>query len=188
MVKNRVIPWKNAVCLVLLICAMFGVMTPFTASATVELLVADCIKCHKKETSEIATKGMAHKEELDCQSCHESHRPKVADNIPLCNDCHSGEPHYEIQGCTDCHNPHTPLDVTLQGDSKDVCRTCHNPVYEVLSASTAKHRDLSCMTCHEGLHKTIPLCTGCHMQPHAASMLQRFPQCGNCHGIAHNLN
>lgn len=186
--RNRRFVRRSAVCMVLLCCAVYGALPLPAAAASPGLSVADCIKCHKQESAEIDAKGMAHKVELDCQSCHESHRPKVADNIPSCNECHSGKAHYDLLECTGCHNPHTPLDVTLKGDFKDLCKTCHETVYEVLSASQTKHRDLTCITCHEGKHKVVPLCTGCHVQPHTASMLQRFPQCGNCHGKAHNLN
>jgi len=178
----------KGVCLMVFCCAVFGALPRSAAAASAGLSVEDCIKCHRKEPAEIEARGMAHKTELDCQSCHENHRPKSANNIPSCNQCHSGKAHFELQGCTGCHNPHAPLDVTLKGDSKDLCKTCHDQVYQILSASKAKHRELSCITCHEGKHKEVPLCTDCHVQPHAASMLQRFPKCGNCHGKAHNLN
>ena len=58
------------------------------------LSVADCAKCHNQEPARIAADGASHKSEIDCQTCHEGHRPSVSDNIPSCNDCHDGASHY----------------------------------------------------------------------------------------------
>lgn len=169
------------------LCLVVQGLTPAAAGAAT-LVVADCVKCHAGESAEIAARGRAHGSELDCQACHADHRPRVASNIPACSDCHGGAPHYRLQGCQNCHNPHAPLDITLQGDLKEVCLSCHAEAFEQLLASKTRHRELGCAICHKGQHKTIPACADCHGLPHADGLHQKFPQCGGCHGIAHDPN
>jgi predicted CXXCH cytochrome family protein len=154
----------------------FGPVSP--ALAQTALVGADCAKCHEKEPQQIAEKGAAHKTAISCQDCHESHRPKVAKNIPECSNCHSGAPHYELKGCKTCHNPHTPLDITLKGELKDVCLTCHQQQGQEIKANPSKHGEVSCNFCHAEKHGVIPDCTQCH-QPHAPTMVQA--DCKTCH-------
>jgi len=71
--------------------------------------------------------------------------------------------------------------------SKD-CGACHGAVLSMLSASKVKHKDLACAFCHKEKHKTIPVCQDCHGTPHPAGIMAKFPKCGECHNIAHNLN
>lgn len=149
---------------------------PRAVAAT--LTAADCDKCHDKEPAQIAAKGAKHKTEINCQSCHENHRPKVANNIPKCSNCHGGKPHYEVQGCQGCHNPHSPLDITLKGEMKDVCLTCHKGPAEAMKASPSKHAAKACNFCHAEKHGVIPPCVQCH-KPHSNTMTQA--DCGTCH-------
>lgn len=71
--------------------------------------------------------------------------------------------------------------------SKD-CAACHKIAYTLLTASKFKHKNLSCVDCHQAKHKMVPQCQSCHGTPHPAPMLAQFPKCGFCHSIAHDLN
>jgi predicted CXXCH cytochrome family protein len=148
------------------------------AAAKPTLADADCAKCHEREPREIAEKGSAHKTEISCMACHESHRPKVANNIPECSNCHSGAPHYELKNCKTCHNPHMPLDITLKGELKEVCLTCHQQQGQETKASPSKHAEVACNFCHANKHGMIPECVQCH-KPHAPTMTQA--DCKTCH-------
>lgn len=140
--------------------------------------VADCIKCHDVQTAQIDANGAKHKTEIDCQACHEGHRPKSAKNIPQCSNCHSGKSHYEIKGCTGCHNPHQPLLIAITGQQKDVCLSCHPGIGKELSANPSKHATFACNFCHADKHGMIPKCVDCH-KPHSAAMTQA--DCATCH-------
>lgn len=145
---------------------------------TAGLGVTDCVKCHDVQPAQIEANGSKHKTEIDCQACHEGHRPKSANNIPECSNCHSGKSHYEIKGCTSCHNPHQPLLVTLSGQQKDVCLTCHAGPGKEMAASPSKHATFACNFCHANKHGMIPNCVDCH-KPHSATMTQA--DCATCH-------
>jgi predicted CXXCH cytochrome family protein len=167
----------------LLICGVAFLLTataPAFAQAPAKsgLSVADCTKCHQKEPQEIDTKGAAHKTKINCQECHTGHRPMVANNIPECSICHSGTPHYEIKDCKTCHNPHAPLDITLKGELKEVCLTCHADQGKELVAAPSKHAQVSCNFCHADKHGAIPDCTECH-KPHSDKMTKA--DCKSCH-------
>lgn len=166
--------------LVCLLLAGLGLLVPATSAlaAGVALTIDDCAKCHDKEPQQIATLGMAHNTQITCISCHESHRPRVANNIPECSNCHSGEPHFQIEGCKTCHNPHTPLDISLKGELKDVCLTCHAAQGQELKANPSKHAEVSCNFCHADKHGMIPECVVCH-EPHSTKMGQN--DCRTCH-------
>lgn len=148
------------------------------SAAKPELTAADCVKCHQKEAQEIDAKGASHKTKVDCRECHAGHRPKVANNIPECNDCHSGSAHYKVQGCKLCHNPHAPLDIDFKGEIREACLTCHVEPGEELAANPSKHAKLACNFCHADKHGNIPACTDCH-EPHSAKMTAA--ECGSCH-------
>jgi predicted CXXCH cytochrome family protein len=94
-----------------------------------------------------------------------------------------------VAECKKCHNPHMAKNVTAAADTmSNNCGACHKKVQELLSASNAKHKSLLCAFCHQGKHKTIPDCRNCHGSPHLAAIMAKFPKCGQCHSIAHNLN
>ena len=143
-----------------------------------KLVVADCVKCHDVQPAQIAANGGKHKTEIDCQACHEAHRPKSANNIPQCSNCHSGKPHYAVKNCTSCHNPHQPKQVTLSGQQKDVCLTCHAGPGKDMAASPSKHATFACNFCHAAKHGVIPNCVDCH-KPHSTTMTQA--DCKTCH-------
>jgi hypothetical protein len=82
-----------------------------------------------------------------------------------------------------------PKVVTYASDvpTKD-CAACHAQAASRLSSSKAKHKALTCATCHQDKHKMIPRCQDCHGEHHPAAIMQRFPRCGQCHHTAHDLN
>lgn len=143
-----------------------------------ELTQSDCVKCHEREPAEVLANGAAHGTELSCQDCHDGHPPRVADIIPQCGDCHSGEEHYEIKECTSCHNPHAPLEVRLEGELKAVCLTCHRPPGQEMQASPSAHAEFACNECHAEKHGVIPTCLDCH-DSHSETMTQG--SCRACH-------
>ena len=140
--------------------------------------IADCVKCHDQQTAQIEANGAKHKTAIDCLACHEGHKPKSAKNIPECSNCHSGAPHYEVKNCLGCHNPHQPLQVTLTGQQKEICLTCHAEPGKQLSANPSKHTTVACNFCHADKHGNIPSCVDCH-KPHSATMTQA--DCKLCH-------
>ncbi len=148
------------------------------AAPPATLAVADCVKCHDEQPAQIEANGSKHKTEIDCLACHEGHRPKSANNIPQCSNCHSGKDHYTIKGCNSCHNPHQPLLVTLSGQQKEVCLSCHADPGKEMAASPSKHATFACNFCHADKHGVIPNCVDCH-KPHSATMTQA--DCKTCH-------
>ncbi len=142
------------------------------------LSVDDCAKCHNEQPAQIAASGASHQTEIDCQACHEGHRPSVENNIPNCNDCHEGSGHYEVENCLGCHNPHQPLNVNLDGEHKKVCVSCHAGPNKEMVASPSMHATFACNFCHADTHGNIPECIDCH-EPHSESMTQA--NCATCH-------
>jgi len=82
-----------------------------------------------------------------------------------------------------------PLVVTYGAETPSkLCAACHKKAFDLLAASSAKHKTVLCVTCHQSKHKMIPKCQDCHGIPHPASMMAKFPKCSLCHSIAHDLN
>jgi hypothetical protein len=159
--------------LVLGFAALSGAATPGKAVLTVD----DCVKCHANPPADIAAAGAGHKS-ITCFDCHASHRPASKDNIPKCDQCHTGKAHYELKGCLGCHkNPHTPLKVSFGNNVTDPCLTCHSKEISQLRENKSKHTNLYCSTCHT-VHRIVPQCVQCH-KPHAADMTQA--DCNKCH-------
>jgi len=143
------------------------------------LSVSDCVKCHSEQPAQIAANGASHQTEIDCQACHEGHRPSSPENIPVCSNCHEGSAHYEIETpCLSCHNPHQPLNVTLEGEHKAVCVSCHSGPNKEMISSPSKHATFACNFCHADTHGNIPNCVDCH-EPHSELMTQA--DCATCH-------
>ena len=137
----------------------------------------DCVKCHASQPADIDANGARHKT-ITCQDCHSGHRPTSKNNIPQCNQCHEGKPHFDLKGCLGCHtNPHTPLAITLAANLTAPCLTCHVPQIKQLRDNKSKHTALFCTTCHS-VHRKIPPCTQCH-KPHSAEMTVQ--NCKACH-------
>lgn len=140
---------------------------------------ADCIKCHQAQPQQISAQGGKHQAAVGCLDCHVGHPPPAVDNIPQCAMCHSGAPHYELPNCALCHvNAHTPLELTLKGELKAECLSCHAPIGDKLNAHPSAHKEVSCNYCHADTHGMIPDCVLCH-QPHSQQMTQK--DCASCH-------
>lgn len=182
--------WIHIIFLLVFSC---GTWSSLRAEAAVSL--ADCVKCHEREPREIATQGMAHKEQVTCLDCHPGHRPQSPNNIPACSNCHDVKPHAAMvdcaschkpkKNCQACHQPHRPLAQTLGKIPQLHCKVCHPEPYRQLQANTTKHHELVCGVCHVE-HRAIPNCSNCHGQPHESGTHRLF-QCGDCHGTAHEL-
>ena len=147
-------------------------------------ITGPCLTCHTTQVQQLKDNKSKHTN-LFCSSCHNVHRV-----VPLCVQCH--KPHRSDMtqaDCGKCHKAHMPKVVTFTKDTPGKeCTPCHQKAAALLGASRAKHKSLSCVSCHAGKHKTIPACQSCHNVPHAAAMLAKFPKCSECHYIAHDLN
>lgn len=143
-----------------------------------------CLTCHTQQIVKLRDNKSKHTA-LACTFCHDTHG-----KIPECVLCHKPHSKEMTQGdCKKCHQAHMPKAVAYgnQTPSKD-CAACHKSAFDLLAASPFKHKNLSCVACHQAKHKMIPQCQSCHGTPHPATMLAKFPKCGYCHSIAHDLN
>ncbi|HMN03599.1 MAG TPA: cytochrome C [Geobacter anodireducens] len=143
-----------------------------------------CLTCHSQQITQLKEFKSKHTN-LYCSTCHNVHG-----KIPACTQCH--KPHYAEQtqaDCKKCHKAHMPKNVVYGKEvpNKD-CGACHKKAVDLLSASTAKHKSLACVYCHQEKHKMVPTCQSCHGTPHPAPMMAKFGTCGDCHSIAHDLN
>jgi predicted CXXCH cytochrome family protein len=152
-------------------------------AAKAELKNEDCGKCHEQQAADLDAAGLAHKDQ-GCRECHKAHRPASKNNIPVCSDCHSGEPHFKLANCLGCHkNPHTPRKVTFTKGLTEPCQTCHVDKAGYVSPATqlrqfpSKHSEKACSFCHD-VHRKKPECTQCH-KPHAEFMAAK--DCLTCH-------
>jgi predicted CXXCH cytochrome family protein len=143
-----------------------------------------CLTCHKSQIEKLRANKSKHTA-LYCSFCHNVHG-----RIPDCTQCH--KPHSKDMAqadCKACHQAHMPTVVTYKPETPSkFCAACHKKAFDLLTASTAKHKTLACVYCHQGKHKMVPLCTSCHGTPHPAGMMSKFPNCSQCHNIAHDLN
>jgi hypothetical protein len=147
-------------------------------------LTDPCLTCHTQQIKQLKENKSKHTA-LFCTTCHAVHR-----KIPQCIQCHKPHSATMVQAdCKKCHKAHQPAIVTYGSDlpSKD-CGACHKKALDLLAASATKHKTLACVYCHQGKHKMVPTCQSCHGTPHPAGMLAKFPKCGDCHNIAHDLN
>jgi len=144
----------------------------------------DCLLCHARQVG-LITQNRSRHTAVGCLGCHEVHR-----KVPLCTQCH--KPHSDAMTaaeCKKCHKPHLPQVVTYGSDTRsDECGACHGKALALLNASTAAHNGLECASCHQEKHKMVPKCRDCHGSLHPAGITAKFPQCGQCHNIAHDLN
>ncbi len=143
-----------------------------------------CLSCHKDQIKQLKEYPSKHSN-LFCTSCHDVHR-----KVPECVKCHKPHSAEMVQAdCKKCHKAHRPKLVTYAADvpNKD-CGGCHKKPFGQLSASQTKHQNVACVKCHADKHKTMPQCAQCHPGKHPASIMKKFPKCGTCHNIAHDLN
>lgn len=144
-----------------------------------------CLTCHAQKQMAQLTEHKSKHSALYCSTCHDVHGKK-----PSCTQCH--KPHaadMTADECRQCHKAHMPTDVTYSSNipSKD-CAACHGGVASLLASNPAKHKTLTCAFCHKERHKMIPECQHCHGSPHPSGIMAKFPKCGECHHIAHDLN
>jgi predicted CXXCH cytochrome family protein len=143
-----------------------------------------CLTCHTPQIEKLRTFKSKHSA-LACSYCHNVHG-----RIPDCTQCHKSHSAEIVQkDCKACHQAHMPKNVAYKNDvPTKFCAACHKKAATLLSASTAKHNKLACVYCHQAKHKMVPQCTQCHVKPHPAAMMAKFPKCSECHNIAHDLN
>ncbi len=143
-----------------------------------------CYICHPEADKEMKTYVTQHTE-LYCFTCHHTrHR-----HVPECMECHQPHTRRMTQAdCLACHPPHKALQVIYpENIPQESCAGCHRHAYDKLKKSGTKHTALGCARCHPE-HRAIMQCQDCHPETHGADMLQKYPVCGRCHGIAHSLS
>ena len=166
---------KLALCFLAFIAVSFYSSQGWADKAS--LSPSDCVKCHEAQPAQVDSNGGRHKS-VSCRDCHSGHRPTSKNNIPQCNQCHQGNPHFEQKGCLSCHtNPHTPLKITFAANLTEPCLACHKPQIQQLREHKSKHSLQSCTTCHD-VHRKKPACTQCH-KPHSTDITAA--DCTKCH-------
>ncbi len=150
-------------------------------------LEASCRKCHGDIGALLTDKISMHTDE-DCSSCHSDNHGRIPD-CAECHESHSPAVALNNPACMSCHPVHTPLVIAYPQDQDNtVCAGCHGDVYDELQANPTKHTPLSCAKCHPA-HAELMACSECHSaSPHNPSIHQKFPECGSCHNIAHDLH
>jgi hypothetical protein len=143
----------------------------------------DCILCHGGQGWQLREYESKHSA-LECSTCHDVHR-----KFPQCTQCHIPHSGKIVGDCNLCHKAHMPKLVAFPEamPSKD-CGSCHKTAADLLSATASKHKSLTCTSCHQQRHRMIPACEDCHGTPHPQDIMVKFPNCGWCHSIAHDLN
>lgn len=143
-----------------------------------------CLSCHTQQIAQLRNNKSRHTN-LNCSFCHKAHG-----KAPQCVQCHkSHSAEMPAADCGRCHKAHMPRVVTYAANtpSRD-CSACHKRALDLLRASESKHRRFECAFCHQVNHKMVPGCQDCHGSPHPAGMMVKFPECGECHNTAHDLN
>jgi hypothetical protein len=143
-----------------------------------------CQVCHPELDNEMKTYQTQHTE-FYCFTCHHTRHG----HVPECMECHQAHTRTMTESeCTVCHPPHKALQVVYPEDiSPKSCTPCHQYAYDMLQESSTKHTALSCAKCHPE-HRTIVQCGECHPETHDVDMLEEFPVCQQCHGVAHSLS
>lgn len=147
----------------------------------------NCRICHSK-VGESLTQYKSKHTEVECSSCHSQKHGRK----PECSECHqSHSPAVQMgtKECLSCHPVHTPLNIAYSGDiaNNAICAGCHNVPFEQLASNKTKHSALACAKCHPK-HKQLMACQQCHGQtPHNPAIHAKYPKCGSCHDIAHNI-
>jgi hypothetical protein len=157
--------------------------TPLTVTLA-KNLTEPCLSCHTPQIAQLKEFKSKHTL-LACTQCHDVHR-----KIPACVSCHKVHGTTMTQAdCKKCHRAHKPTVLTYDAavPNKD-CAACHAKAMTLVTATATKHKTVTCVACHKDKHKMVPACDSCHPKPHPAGILAKFPKCGDCHYIAHDLN
>lgn len=143
-----------------------------------------CLTCHTQQIIKLRDNKSKHTA-LFCSTCHNTHG-----KIPDCTQCHKPHSGEQVNAdCKQCHQAHMPKAIVYDDKTPSKnCAACHKTAYSMLAASISKHKELSCVACHQAKHKMVPQCQSCHGTPHPEAILAKFPKCGHCHSIAHDLN
>jgi hypothetical protein len=122
---------------------------------------------------------------LNCSNCHDVHR-----KIPQCTQCHKPHNGRIVGNCKTCHvHAHIPKPEAFAAVAPSTdCGSCHKIVADLLSATTSKHKTLTCVDCHQLRHRFKPACQDCHGISHPEGILAKFPECVMCHNSPHDLN
>jgi predicted CXXCH cytochrome family protein len=147
-------------------------------------LTEPCLTCHTKQNQQLIEHKSKHSS-LGCSTCHDVHRKK-----PECLQCHkSHSADIKTGDCRKCHAVHMPKNVMYAADTPSIfCASCHQNQNRMLTASKVKHSTFTCAFCHQDKHKMVPTCKSCHGEKHPQGIMAKFPKCGECHKIAHDLN
>jgi len=145
-----------------------------------------CPLCHNEVAASLQAEPSMHTDQK-CSFCHSEKHGR----IPVCFDCHENHSPMAVldtPDCLACHPVHTPLKISYPADqAKEVCGGCHDGPYEMLQANTTKHSAFSCAKCHPE-HGYLPVCMDCHGKPHNPAIHEKYAQCGECHGTAHDVS
>lgn len=156
---------------------------PKTQMAMTPEFTKACAECHAK-VADVLVKNPSKHTKVACSMCHHTKHGY----IPSCMECH--KPHtakQTVKECLSCHPVHSPLIIKYtETVPNEVCGSCHGKVFETLTSSKSKHRNVACAKCHSK-HRYIPKCEECHGKPHGEGLLKKFPNCLQCHGDVHNL-
>lgn len=155
---------------------------PLSIKLTHDITVP-CLTCHVGQFEQLQANPSIHTQ-LACTACHNFHG-----QLQPCGNCH--KPHsdtMEPDSCVKCHSAHKPLAVSYgPGIVSADCGSCHVKAYDVLGQTYTKHRQVGCVMCHADRHGNIPACVQCHVRPHPDVIIGRFVSCGQCHGLAHDM-
>jgi hypothetical protein len=160
---------------------------PVVAIPDPSTMESQCKACHGKVAQSLAQNPSKHTTE-HCSSCHSQKHGR----IPVCEECHENHSPMVTMStpeCLSCHPVHIPLQITYSDavSNNAICAGCHKKPFDLLKTRQTKHSPLACAACHPG-HKQILACQECHgAAPHNASIHKKYPKCGDCHSIAHDL-
>ncbi len=147
---------------------------------------AACGQCHAAQEKELKDFPSKHTDAVTCAECHAEKHGTIPE-CSVCHESHSPAVKMTSKDCMGCHPVHKPREMVYAKTTDSmICAGCHGDVSDMLQKKVTKHTAVTCADCHPS-HGEIPLCTRCHPKPHPDEILTKFPQCGQCHGIAHDL-
>ena len=158
-----------------------------------------CLGCHAGVHPNYQRSPHA-KAGLSCLSCHNVHKPQVAENLlvasqpQLCFRCHSDvKPNFDmpfhhpvnegVVKCSDCHDVHgtfLPNNLRATADQNQICTKCHTDVRGPFVYEHAAVRAEGCMGCHSphgsqnarmlNMPSINTLCNQCHSRVAAGTV------------------